>query len=246
MPNLFFFRYARSTLRGCDRYNPQTGDRYNLLDLLYNELLDLVHAAAGGRREEIGYRDEFDLAIGDPWPGRLAAAAATARVLVAVVTPSYLESVNCGREFRSFLTRYEHLKAQSAGRMLPAPIIPLFFEDQVHCWPRIPEGAREFFEAAQYSQAGLPRDYPAKGYAKLVELERQPLARQVLYTVRDRICQCKDLGLPPLEGAVDFRNLPSAFEIVARPTAVPDLARGPADPAALPPPRPLPTMGVQL
>src|SRR5688500_2235258 len=146
MPSLFFFSYARSTLRGCDRYNPQTGDRYNLLDLLYNDLVDLVHEAAGGRREEIGYRDEHDLAIGDPWPERLATAAATARVLVAVVTPLYLESVNCGREFRSFLARYERLKALNTGRALPTPSIPLFFEDQVYCWPKIPGGAREFFE----------------------------------------------------------------------------------------------------
>jgi hypothetical protein len=85
-----------------------------------------------------------------------------------------------------------------------------------------------------------------KGYKKLLELEKQPVARQVLYTIRDRICQLKDLGLPTLEGEVDFRTLPSEFEMVARVDHSPDLTQGPAEPAALPPPRPLPTMGIQL
>lgn len=246
MSHLFFFSYARATLRSCDRYNPQTGERYNLLDLLFEELVNLVHPAVGGDRDRIGYRDEAELAIGDPWPERLARAAATAKVLVAVVTPSYLESINCGREFSCFLKRHERLKAQQDDGTPPTPIVPLFFEDQVHCWPKIPDGARSYFETAQYRQAGLPVDYPKKGYCRLVELEKQPVARQVLYTVRDRICQLKDMGLPALEGADDFRDLPSAFTCAVPPSARLDLSRDPADTIGLPPSRPLPTMEVRL
>ena len=103
MSHLFFFSYARATLKYASGYNHQTGDRYNLLELLYEELVQLVHQAEGGDASDIGYFDQIDLAIGDPWPERLATAAATSKVLVAIITPSYLQSSNCGCEFRAFL-----------------------------------------------------------------------------------------------------------------------------------------------
>ena len=48
MSHLFFFSYARATLKYASGYNHQTGDRKNLLELLYKELVQLVHQAECG------------------------------------------------------------------------------------------------------------------------------------------------------------------------------------------------------
>jgi hypothetical protein len=246
MTHLFLFSYARATFRNASCFNHQTGDRYNLLDLLYQELAGLVAEAEGGNPAEIGYRDQVDLAIGDPWPELLARAAATAKVLVAIVTPSYLQSVNCGREFQAFLSRHERLRAEQSERLPPVPIIPLFFEDQVHCWRHIPSPVRPYFDSTQYHQQGLPADYPKRGYRQLVELEPARVSKQVLYTIRDRICELKDLGLPDLDAATDFRTLPSAFTNPVPSSSTPDLTVPPADPTTLPAASSLPAMELRL
>ena len=246
MSHLFFFSYARATLKYASGYNHQTGDRYNLLELLYEELVQLVHQAEGGDASDIGYFDQIDLAIGDPWPERLATAAATSKVLVAIITPSYLQSSNCGREFRAFLDRYAKLTAASHGPRPAAPIILLYFEDQVHCWRHTPQAIRPFFEATQYRQAGLPADYPVRGYRKILELDHPRIARQILFSIRDRICQLKDLALPPLDDDTDFRTLPDAFLTPAISPSPPDMSLPPVDIAGLPPARPLPAMEIRL
>jgi hypothetical protein len=242
MPHVFFFSYARKTKNSSFLLNLEKGSRYNILDLLFEDLVDLVFGAVGGDRSKVGCKDETDLAIGDPWPTILADAVTSAKVLVAILTPSYLESENCGREFGVFLKRYEIMKAQYGNTMLPAPIVPLYFEDQMFCWPKVPPDVRKFFESTQFTQYGMPEYYPSRGYRNIFEIsDNKSVAKTILYAIRSRIYELAQLNLPPLQGVSDFNSIPSAFMQVQRPN-VPNLDRPPADLDLVPPQQAFPSI----
>ncbi len=205
----FFFSYARANRWNCERQNLVTGETSNLLDQLFDELVSLVHDDLGGDRSLIGYRDVEELRVGDPWPQRLSEAICKAKVLVTVFTPSYFQSINCGREFNVFLTRVEQHRARSGGGVR-TPIVPVFWTDEPSCRRGNYDPINRYLRDIQYRQQGMPARYPSEGCRRLMDLRQQDY-RSLTYAVKDAVCDLARCDLAALEGAGNFHELPSAF-----------------------------------
>src|SRR6187431_492600 len=65
------------------------------------------------------FLDRSSISLGEPWKHRIAAGIESSLVLLAFVSPAYLRSGNCRREFRGFLTA-------QPGRLA----IPLLFAER--------------------------------------------------------------------------------------------------------------------
>src|SRR4051812_5231295 len=141
MPYRFFFSYSSETLRASE----------GRLEEFFNALRNRVHLKVGGDINKIAFRDKARLNIGDFWGPELVHALQESSVLVAIISPHYLESQPCGREFEFFLQRFARI--QQAGGS-PHRIVPVFWVDKADC--RLPPDAEKFFKAYQLSQAGMP------------------------------------------------------------------------------------------
>ena len=109
MERYFFFSYARANRKNASRER-NDGSRYNLVDQFFQRLCQCVSDNVKGDPEKVGYRDLNELHIGAPWPAELANAAKTLPVQIALISPHYFGSLNCGREFEVFLRRFNLLK----------------------------------------------------------------------------------------------------------------------------------------
>ena len=80
----------------------------------------------GIQPREVGFIDR-DTAPGDSWPSALADALETSKVFVALVSPNYLKSDYCGKEWRSFSNRlkaYEQEQGERPKLLIPIKWIP--------------------------------------------------------------------------------------------------------------------------
>ncbi len=209
----FFFSYARrdwdaSHVR--DPLSPAYGK--NLIDALFEDLRGRVQGKLGCRLEHSGYRDQNELQEGEIWSEQLATAVCRSKVLVALLTPNYLRSLSCGREFAVFLRRYELLDLRGINKFYH--ILPIYWESSTHCAPHFPEKTRKFFRDVQQTRAGLPKRYPAIiGYRDTWETGAQSDHTKILVAAAERIvAMINDCVLPPLVGFDRFGDLPSAFD----------------------------------
>ena len=108
----FFFSYARENRRNAVRQRAD-GSPFNLLDQFCERLCQSLSDVTGVNAQRVGYRDISSLNVGVPWPQELAQAMQISQVLIALFSPHYLLSMNCGREFHVFLRRHELLKSRT-------------------------------------------------------------------------------------------------------------------------------------
>ena len=121
----FFFSYARNDRRACFINDPMSPNKgANFIDALFEQLKSGVQRKLGCRFDLTGYRDQNELQAGDIWPERLAEAVCSSGVLVAVLTPNYLQSLNCGREFEVFRKRFELIGENQFYHIVPI-LLPL-------------------------------------------------------------------------------------------------------------------------
>jgi FxsC-like protein len=199
----FFLSYAKAD-----------GDGY--MDQFYGDLCDAVRARTGARAAEVGFRDRTDIELGADWPARLTEALATARVLVAVCSPSYFRSEVCGKEWQLF-TRIDHQRRGSGDR--PANLLPITWVRS----PRLPEAARRL----QSTAAGLGELYEQEGLHFLLKLRRYR-DEYNLFVMRlaDRIVDVADPEPPSVPDVLpDVESVSSAFAAPARSTTRPSTTR---------------------
>jgi hypothetical protein len=222
MEPFFFFSYAHVDRRLCNGTLRYDGRRLNFLDDLFDDLSERVSSEVARPLNEVGYRDREGLAIGDRWSGELGERLRISRVLVAVVTPHFLNDPNdnCGREFGVFVERYK-LLCQSTLTPGPHRILPIFWENVDSCWLHATPSTKSFLNKMQYSQANLPDDYPQIGLHQLRRTRPPNDYDTFIFAVGHRIVELANLPpLPPLPGEVAFDELRSAFRATDEDQAV--------------------------
>jgi len=208
----FFLSYARENRKNADRERPD-GSQFNLIDQFFERLCKYVSDSTGVNSQKVGYRDISRLDVSAPWPQELVQAMRESPILVAVISPHYLQSLNCGREFEVFRQRYE-LHKDHAKTAVASPIIPIFWTNIDDCWPCATPKAKDFLLNFQLTGQGLPNDYPALGMCGQSELAKPQAFSQACLVLANRIKQLAERkpALPALDGINDFRELPSAFD----------------------------------
>ena len=209
----FFLSYARENRKNAVRERPD-GSQFNLIDQFFERLCKYLSDGTGVNSNIVGYRDVSELDVGAPWPHELVQAMQAAATLVALISPHYLRSLNCGREFGIFAKRHELHKAQAKSEVA-SPIIPILWTNIDDCWPYATQRARDFLRDFQLTGQGLPDDYPALGMCGQCELAKPQTFSQACRSLAERIKQLAERtpGLPILQGINDFRELPSAFDL---------------------------------
>ncbi len=241
----FFFSYARNDRRACfitDPMSPYKGA--NFVDALFDELKANVQLKLGCPVDLAGYRDQNELQAGDIWPEKLADAVCSSHVLVALLTPNYLSSLNCGREFAVFQKRFELIEQGDFFH-----IVPIFWESSTNCNHHIPAKVRSYFDNVQQFGPNLPENYPAAiGLYDAWRMGPAQDRNKIVIAVAERIASMiRTCELPPLTGFRTFHELPSAFEPTADDRVRAEAAERPPSLAEQPPEvrapgRPLPVL----
>ena len=198
---LFFLSYARTD---DDIYVQQ----------FYHDLSAEVRAYAGLHpRAEVGFLDRSNLEMGAEWEPRLLEALAECRTFVALLSPRYVVSEPCGREWTVFAERLQRYEADVEVR--PPALIPVQW--------LIPRRLPTAVERRQYDNDQLPPAYRELGLRQLIRLQkRRDAYLELLAHLARRIVDTAEHHPIP-NGSTDraFSEVPNAFAPSApRPTAV--------------------------
>jgi hypothetical protein len=207
----FFFSYASHDHATASLYDINSGRDVNLLDLFYEELCRAV-AGRLGPEVDVSYRDQPSLRIGAVWPDALTAALQHTRSLVVLLSPSYLESENCGRELRFMTERFDRRPGNVHC------VIPVFWESNVTCNPFWPQRARDLIDGIQTTtNMQLPREYLAQGFKQWMTLVRLGERQQAYNAIADAIvANYHAEPLAPYPAPVPFPRLPTMLGAAAR------------------------------
>ncbi|MBV8524466.1 MAG: toll/interleukin-1 receptor domain-containing protein [Acetobacteraceae bacterium] len=201
----FFFSYASQTHQtSIWRRWDKSG---NHLDDFYTALCNRIASLAAADSTEVAFRDTERLALSDFWGPRLVAGLQEAPVLVSVISPHYLKSVPCGREVMFFHRRFEAL-----GRGERHYILPVFWEGLTDCRHCMNKKQEQFLHALQQKQKDMPANYPHTGLYHFYNQEEWSAVNRVIDAVARSIWDLNKIQrLPRLQGAGDFKDLPSFF-----------------------------------
>jgi TIR domain len=96
-PPWYFLSYAHRDVRDTwvERFN----------ELLAERVARLLGLPSDAARAEIGFFDKANIMLGDSWPTALQDALGKTRAMVCLCSPSYFNSVSCGREVQAFHER---------------------------------------------------------------------------------------------------------------------------------------------
>lgn len=188
----FFLSYAR-------------GDDSDSINRFYEDLCADVRDHAGlPRGTEVGFLDVHTIDIGAAWSPRLARYLASCGTFLALVSPRYLRSDMCGREWAVFASRLAQHTAP--GGEPPPALMPLLWLPP----PKLPA----VIEELQYHNELLPPAYRDKGLRQMIRLDRyrneyvefvDSLARQIVRTT-------EEAHVPPIALPLDLQQVRSIFD----------------------------------
>src|SRR5436305_12081720 len=147
----FFLSYGR---------RDDVGDAY--VSLFYEKLVEVVAKKAGlpseVKPEEIGFFDQSDVLPGDRWSDKIAEALRTCRTFVCLLSPSYLASEYCGKEFAVFQERMENKGTK------PPLILPILWD-----WPeKVRKNLPRVISQIQFAHKSFGDTYATEGLSYLV------------------------------------------------------------------------------
>jgi hypothetical protein len=219
----FFFSYASRDYKNATK-EILTKDGYhrvNYLDNFFDEVCKGVGKLTGNNYNEVGYRDRDRLEIGDFWDKHLVEGLQNSSVLLAIISPAYLKSENCGREVQFFIERLNKLPPQQRKCHR---IIPIFWVEANSCFEGFNGNIHKFISELQWNQPGMPEKYPYYiGVEQLYNLIEVRECAQVVEQISKRIVELARLRprLRKLSGKGDFSELPSVFQAARKiPTTV--------------------------
>jgi TIR domain len=200
MAYVLFISYSRSNVR-----HPQ--DAANIKRFVTDLEGDLVQYPQVVGNDGACFFDTTNIETGTDWNEELSDAAARSRVAVALFSPSYFNSVWCGREFQVFVDR----RKSTVGDK-PVAIVPVI-------WMRhnaIPEPASAFQDTDDaIAGASFPPDYRQMGLRQIMLLNSEPQYTQTRIAIGARILKAaQDQGLPQLPN-LNLRTYGSAWNIAA-------------------------------
>lgn len=192
MPDFYYFflSYARH-------------DDRTLVERFFEELSVEVRLLAGQAPESaVGYLD-VHVPVGTRWPRTLTRALAGSANFLALISPRYLRSEACGREWTVFSERMRQL--EEAGGAAPSAMMPIIWIPT----DRLPQEISD----RQYTDRYLPHDYANIGLRQMLRLQRweqvyiellPKLARQIVAAAHAR-------SVPEGPDDLDFHTVRSAF-----------------------------------
>ena len=179
-----------------------------------------------------GFMDTQDIEVGEQWPAALTDALRSCRVFLALYSPRYFASLNCGREWAAFARRSERQNS-AAGRPADA-IIPIL-------WVR-PKQLPEVASRIQAWDDRLGDEHQPKCVYDLIRLNRHhDEYQEFLSNLSLRMIEVgRRVSIPPGEDH-DFEALPSAFPPGWTPAELANLPSTPSRPLPAGPPMPTST-----
>jgi TIR domain len=196
MKHVFFASYAREDNRSAR------------LERAVMALRERVRDKLGWSEEEldkIAFFDTTAITTGQQWEDALAEALKKSRILVALCSPTYLNSPYCAKEFFVFRKRLEEAGEAMNGRIAIVPIIWDWGSPKMS----LPKAITSF----NYKHGELPKKYQDDGLAPLVRLESQADAfeetiEELAKLIGDALAgsKLKDWG-----GRIKFDELPTYF-----------------------------------
>ena len=206
----FFFSYAR------DNYSNARWERYgeagNYLHGFFDQISREVSDLSGVPSAEVGYMDQERLRLADFWDSQLIDSLQSSRVLLAILSPHYFQSENCGREFEFFRKKLEAYKRDLGKASSTHRIIPIFWEDMQFCFKNISIDIARVITDLNMHQAGMPENYPrVKGAKQICKLQIEDMSK-LCRQIAERIVELAQMEpIPDLQFSGDFREILSAF-----------------------------------
>ncbi|GIH06953.1 hypothetical protein Rhe02_50200 [Rhizocola hellebori] len=191
MPDCYFFlSYAR-------------GDDRQYIERLFTDLSAEVRSRAGlPANTTVGFLD-VHVQVGATWSSTLMTALATCATFVALVSPRYLVSVPCGREWTIFESRLHAMHRR--GKPPPPALLPLLWDP--------PDEIPRVIGDRQYQNRNMPEAYDRTGLRQIMRLQRHhddywvllgELARQIVSIANHH-------PVPHGPDDVDYHQVQSAF-----------------------------------
>lgn len=203
-PLYFFLSYARADSRD----DP-------LLGQFFRDLRAEVRRHAGyPDPDTVGFLDLRSIQPGDAWSAQLGAALCRCRTFVAMCSPSFFVSENCGREWGIFESRLRG--AATLGQTCPSALLPVIWTPL----RRVPESLARL----QYDHERFGKGYAESGLRYLMQLKRtHDEYQEFLLALAGRIVQlAEDSPLAPQSEIPPFHEVPNAFGMSTDPVSDPD------------------------
>ncbi|HWT02447.1 MAG TPA: TIR-like protein FxsC [Pyrinomonadaceae bacterium] len=195
MSHWFFLSCARND---CDEY----------LRIFHRDLNDTIRKWTISGEGEDGFLDDGNIEPGRQWRDEAIAALQNCRTFVALYSPAYFESEECGKEWQLFSSRLASHSADSPSHAgLPPLIMPVLWvpESKLRARP-LPAAA----STVQYEHSEFGEEYAREGLRQLMSLKRYRRAhyRNFLERFADKLIgAARDHVLRP------HTRLPPASEI---------------------------------
>jgi hypothetical protein len=189
----FFLSYAHG-----DRADDQRVEDF------FTELSVEIRALTGDDQDEVvGFHDFHNLRAGDAWPEELIKELCTSWTFVPLLSPRYIRSEFCGKEWAVFAQRVDAYKAET-GRPAPS-IIPVFW---------IPTSLPPALTHIHQRDPSFGAAYQTHGLRHLMRLERDREATAFVAALAKRILEvAHGFRLPPIDQRQwpDFHTVPNIF-----------------------------------
>lgn len=194
-------------------YAPGQSD--DLAGQFFDDLCAEVREHVGCERgEPVGFREPRDPRGGESWPVELVEALQGCRSLVALLSPRYLNSRACGKEWGVFAERLRRYRA-STGRQASL-LMPVFW---------IPTTLPDDLSHIQYRDRSFGDEYDRHGLRELMRLRKYRDAYlEFVTSLAVRLTATGLPDVPPLPVTPDFRTAPSGF--ATGPSTAPEPGNG--------------------
>src|SRR4051812_26022181 len=182
----FFFSYASANHANAQWVKP--GLEGNHLDEFFEALCRAVSDQVAHQADQVAYRDVKRISMGDFWGQELAEGLQKSRILIALISPHYLKSYNCGRELGFFNKRLQEFRQRAEHNVSqPYRILPLFWENVDTCLKSAHPSVARFLRRYNFTEEGMPATYPAKGLKQICEFRTGTDYEQMYNCIARRI-----------------------------------------------------------
>ncbi|GAA3274501.1 TIR domain-containing protein [Dactylosporangium vinaceum] len=188
MGHYFFFSYARR-------------DWNTYVERFFTQLTDEIRSHAGvGDEINIGFRDNVSIPLGSAWERTLMGALSDSSTFVALCTPTYFKSPQCGREWSLFDERLSGFPADER----PPVMLPLLWVRNT----RLPAVAQR----VQYATDQLGPRYANDGLLNWFRRGLYQRRALLIEALAEHIIQARDrYELPVLPSTERFESAINAF-----------------------------------
>ena len=157
-----------------------------------------------GRSTRIGFFDPSVISAGEGWNEVVEHALRTSRILVSLISPAYVNSAYCGKEFSVFQQRARLALDQAKETMAILPII----------WVPLRDKLPSAVDRIQIDNLRFPREYSEDGLRVLMQLRRhEDVYHEFISVLAERIVYIWESGpLPLLDNLPSLDEIPNAFE----------------------------------